>query len=121
MVEYKHEYDEIIIKYLYGDGESFFQTFGRLFRLMQESGYPGISKTTLQRHLNKMLRQGILIKYEREAGPDFAERIKRVLYGLSADAFWDFQDGWAHGRFLRVETNREPLRRTIPTLIHHRQ
>jgi hypothetical protein len=132
MVQYKHEYDDIIIKHLYGggsDGEGghhydCFETFGAIFRLMKKSGYPGISKTTLQRHLNKMLNQGILIKYEGDESPDFAQRIKRVLYGLSGDAYWDFQDGWAHGRFQRVETKREPRshhhhRRRRTTLIKH--
>jgi hypothetical protein len=54
--------------------------------------------------------------------PNFAQRIKRVLYGLTPDAYWDFQDGWAHGRFRRVETNREPRRRRNTTTDdHHRR
>jgi hypothetical protein len=127
MVEYKHEYDDIIIKHLYDDGDGFgsYCTFTSLYRAIDRE-YPGVSRTTVQRHLNKMVEKGILYKYDNNGPDDYRkphlERWrKRTFYSLSGDAQWDLEDGWAHGRFLRVETNREPRRHTIPTLIHHRQ
>lgn len=118
MVAYRHNIDDIIIRELASspggwvdDDESLwivfgiFGTFNRLFEVIKRT-YPRISKTTFQRHLDKMVEHGLLRNFT--AGllrPPDVGTAKRTLYLLTRNTYFNIRD---RERYPRVRSNREP-------------
>ncbi|MGA9297460.1 MAG: hypothetical protein WBV72_08650, partial [Nitrososphaeraceae archaeon] len=53
------------------------QSFSKLYRAIRKAGYPTVSRTTVQRHLNRLLKEHVLVKY-----PKISRRYNETLYGL---------------------------------------
>jgi hypothetical protein len=118
MVAYRHDIDDIIIKSLASspggwvdDDESLwivfgtFGTFNRLFEVIKRT-YPGISKTTFQGHLDKMVEHGVLRNFTAGLSrPPDVGTAKRTLYLLTKDTYINIRD---NNRYPTIRSNREP-------------
>jgi DNA-binding transcriptional ArsR family regulator len=96
---YRHTYDDIITDYIMKEEsvqvskrKKFWelpvikrrrtplsQSFSKLYRVIKES-YPTVSRTTIQRHLNRMVREHVLIRY-----PKGGRRYNQTLYRLNTE------------------------------------
>jgi hypothetical protein len=118
MVAYRHDIDDSIIEALASSPRGWvdddaslwivfgtFGTFNRLFEVIKRT-YPGISKTTFQGHLDKMVEHGVLRNFT--AGllrPPNVGTSKRTLYRLTRDTYINIRDS---NRYPRVKSKREP-------------
>ena len=86
---YRYRYDDIIVAFIKSKQKDFFKdtelekvlgnytiisysdkpglnvcfSFSKIYRAVRDGGYPGVSRTTVQRHLDKMVGRGTLVRW----------------------------------------------------------